>query len=115
MVESETGRKTCNIVRAPKVFGNGEVDKSEHFGSKNRAMSQCSGQRCNVSGQHRDVPESLNFNVATFGLTSQRDREACFSTSQRDRKVEFQRRDVIKRHIFNVAMLKANVATLQRG
>ena len=81
------------------------------------------------TGQRLDVPESLNFNVATFGPTLRRDREACFSTSRRwdptsrrDRKVEFQRCDVevhhcdvIERCIFNVVTLKSNVVTCPRG
>ena len=60
MLGSKTGRKTDKVVRALRVL---EVVKERNlnvFGSKNRATSQRSGQRC-------DIPESLNFNVVTFG------------------------------------------------
>ena len=52
-------------------------------GSKNKATSRRSGKRC-------DVPESFNFNVVTFGPTSQRSREALFQR----RDVGIQRHDV---------------------
>ena len=67
------------------------------FGSKNKVMSR-------RLGQHHDVPESFNCNVATFGQTSRRSRE-----------VLFQRHDIAKSSIFNVVTFESNVATLQRS
>ena len=77
-------------------------------GSKNKVMSRCSGQR-------RDVPKSFNFNVVTFGPTSQCYREAYFSTLRHCREVYFQQRDVAEKYVFNVATLKSNIATCLRG